>query len=86
MKTIRELLDLNISGTDILHGQLKTLIYEADLHLNACIKREEDSEYANAMDSMDRTYAEGYMDALIAVNHYVIDLTYEISDRSKNRG
>lgn len=84
MKTIRELLDLNISGTDILHGELKNMVYEASLHLEMCIKREEDSK--EAMDSMDRTYAEGYMDALIAVNHYVLDLTYEISDRSKNRG
>ncbi len=86
MRTIRELLDLNLSGTDILHGELKNMIYEADLHLNTCVKREEDTEYANTMDSMDRTYAEGYMDALIAVNHYVIDLTYAISDRSKSRG
>lgn len=78
---LQKQVDLGISGTDILHGEMKNLMYEADQHLNMTVEREEQS--GEAMDSMDRTYAEGYMDSLIAVNSLIIDLSYAIAERQK---
>jgi hypothetical protein len=43
---------------------------EAGLRLEEAQKVEEDNDYSDAMESMERTYAEGYVDALA----YVIDL------------
>jgi hypothetical protein len=62
-----------MDGADIMHGELKILMVEAEKHLEMCVEREEETE--EAMDSMDRTYAEGYLDAL--VNLY--QLTYNIA-------
>lgn len=65
--------EMGMDGADILHGHLKTLMAEAEKHLEMCLKREEETE--EAMDSMDRTYAEGYLDALTVL----YGLTYAIA-------
>ncbi len=70
---LQRCVDLGMDGADIMHGELKVLMVEAERHLEMCIEREEES--GEAMDSMDRTYADGYLDAL--VNLY--QLTYNIS-------
>lgn len=72
------------SGTDILHGELKNMMWEAEQHLDMCINREEIS--GQAIDSMDRTYAEGYLDALVAAYQLTYDLSFAIADRIKNNG
>jgi len=74
--------EMGMDGADILHGHLKTLMYEAEQQLDLCIEAEEYSE--EAMDSMARTEASGYLDALSEV--YV--LTYAIAfakEEVKNR-
>lgn len=81
---IQELVDRGISGTDILHGYLKQEMLEADEHLETAKRIEEENDYSDAMESMERTYAEGFVDALTMVNSLVIDLTYAIEER--NRG
>ena len=81
---IQELVDRGISGTDILHGYLKNEMLEADEHLETAKRIEEENDYSDAMESMERTYAEGFVDALTMVNSLVIDLTYAIEER--NRG
>lgn len=83
---IQELVYHDISGTDILHGEMKNLMLEADQQLLTAQQIEEDNDFSNAMESMDRTYAEGYLDALIAVNNIIIDLTYAIEERTKANG
>lgn len=80
---VQELVDRNLSGTDILHGYLKNALYEADQYLVEKVQIEEDNDYSDAMESMERTYAEGYMDALIKVNSLVIDLTYALEERAR---
>ena len=70
---MKKAIELKIDGADILHGHLKTLMVEAETHLEMCLEREEETE--EAMDSMDRTYAEGYLDALTVL----YGLTYEIA-------
>ena len=81
---IQNLVDNGISGTDILHGYLKTEMLEAEQHLETAKQIEEDNDFSDAMESMERTYAEGFVDALAMVNSLVIDLTYAIEER--NRG
>lgn len=78
---IQELVDRGISGTDILHGYLKQEMLEADEHLETAKRIEEENDYSDAMESMERTYAEGFVDALTMVNSLVIDLTYALEAR-----
>ena len=78
---IQELVDRGISGTDILHGYLKNEMLEADEHLDTAKRIEEENDYSDAMESMERTYAEGFVDALTMVNSLVIDLTYALEAR-----
>ena len=59
-------IEMGMDGADILHGHLKTLMYEAEQQLDLCIE---------AMDSMARTKASGYLDAL----SHVYALTYDIA-------
>ena len=79
---LMKLVELGMDGADILHGHLKTLMVEAESILDRCIEAEEYSE--DAMDSMARTEATGYLDALTEV----YALTYAIAfakEEVKNR-
>lgn len=81
---LQALVDLGESGTDILHGELKNLMLEAETELLYWQKVEEDTDYADAMDSMERKYAEGLLDAYANVYELTYQLAFAISDRSKN--
>ena len=70
---LQRMVDLGMDGADIMHGELKVLMVEAEQHLEMAVAREEETE--EAMDSMDRTYAEGYLDAL----SQLYKLTYDIA-------
>jgi len=70
---LMKLVELGMDGADILHGHLKVLMVEAEAILDRCIEVEEYSE--DAMDSMARTEATGYLDALTEV----YALTYAIA-------
>jgi len=65
--------EMGMDGADILHGHLKTLMVEAEGILDRCIEVEDES--GEAMDSMARTEATGYLDALSEV----YALTYAIA-------
>jgi hypothetical protein len=81
---IQKLVDAGLTGTDILHGELKNMMYEAEQHLHMCIEREEKS--GEVVDSMDRTYAEGYLDALVQCYHLTYSLSFAIQERTAARG
>jgi hypothetical protein len=78
---LQKLVDLGESGTDIMHGELKNLMLEAEEQLTIAQAAEDAS--GEAMDSMDRTYWEGQMDALANVYALTYQLSFAISDRSK---
>jgi hypothetical protein len=65
--------DLGMDGAEIMHGHLKTLMVEAEARLDEAQKIEDES--GEAMDSMDRTYAEGFLEAL----GMCYALTYDIA-------
>ena len=67
--------DVGSSGLDILHGHLKTLMLEAERELEEAQQTEEDNDYDDAMESMERRYWEGQVDAL----SYLYSLTYALS-------
>ena len=81
---LQALVDLGESGTDILHGELKNLMLEAETELLYWQKVEQDTDYGDAMDSMERRYAEGLLDAYANVYELTYQLAFAISDRSKN--
>jgi hypothetical protein len=69
--------NLGMDGADIMHGHLKTLMFEAEQRLELACEVEEES--GEAMDSMDRTFAEGYLEAL----GVCYQLTYDIAFAKK---
>jgi hypothetical protein len=80
---LQKLVDLGESGTDILHGELKNLMYAAEQEYIAA--QEEEDRTEEAMDSMERKYWEGQMDALSWVYALTYQLAFAINDRaSKN--
>ena len=79
---LQKLVDLGESGTDILHGELKNLMLEAENQLILAQKQEEKTE--EAMDSMERTYWEGQMDALTEVYALTYNLSFAINERNQN--
>jgi hypothetical protein len=72
------------SGTDILHGELKNLILLAEQEFNEVATEEEEGGFSDAMLSMDRTRAEGRLDALVEVYGLTYQLAFAIADRRQN--
>jgi hypothetical protein len=83
---LQKLVDMGISGTDILHGELKSLIYEAQQELEEAQRIEEEDDYGDAMQSMERKYWEGQVDGLSHVYAMTYALAFAINERSKARG
>lgn len=84
---LQKLVDLGESGTDILHGELKNMMYECEKELVPLLENSNelgsDEDYE---DTVQRLYNEGYMDALSAVYGLTYQLAFAISDRKKNNG
>ena len=72
---IKALLATGVQAEDIMHGQLKIDMLEAEQDFEEKSQIEKDHDYSDAMESMDRAYAEGFMDALV----YAYNMTYDIS-------
>lgn len=79
---LQKLVDLGESGTDILHGELKNLMLEAENQLGLAQAQEDETE--EAMDSMERTYWEGQMDALTEIYALTYNLAFAINERKSN--
>jgi hypothetical protein len=71
---LQKLVDMGESGTDILHGELKNLMYEAETKLERC---DQDDE---------REWLDGYMQALTDIYKLTYDLSFAIADRIKTNG
>ena len=72
---IQKQIELGSSGLDIMHGELKNLMYEAEKEYEEAQRIEEENDYSDAMESMERKYWEGQCDALA----YLYSLTYQLS-------
>jgi hypothetical protein len=84
---LQKLIDLGESGTDILHGELKNMMYECEKILVPLLENSNelgsDEDYS---DTVDRLYNEGYIDALSSVYALTYQLAFAISDRTKSKG
>ena len=84
---LQKLVDLGESGTDILHGELKNMMYECEKILVPLLENSDelgsDEDYD---DTVERLYQSGYMDALTSVYALTYQLAFAISDRIKNNG
>jgi len=82
---IQKLIDMGESGTDILHGELKNMMYECEQVLIPLLENSDklgsDEEYD---DTVERLYNEGYMDALSAVYSLTYELAFAIDERKKS--
>ncbi len=82
---LQKLIDMGESGTDILHGELKNMMYECEQVLIPLLDNSDklgsDEEYH---DTVDRLYNEGYMDALSAVYSLTYELAFAIDERKKS--
>jgi len=81
---LQKQVDAGSSGTDILHGHLKVLMYDAERQLELAQAAEDIS--GEAMDSMERKYWEGVLDAYGDIYAMTYALAFAIDERTKARG
>lgn len=74
---LQYLVDIGESGTDILHGQLKSLMYETEQSLSEYI--DHDNEQYDQ--TVDRLHLEGQLDAYAKVYELTYQLAFAIADR-----
>lgn len=82
---LQALVDMGESGTDILHGELKNMMYQTEQVLIPLLDNSNelgsDEDYD---DTVERLYQSGFMDALVMVYELTYALSFAISDRTKN--
>ena len=76
---LQRLVDAGVNGLDIMHGHLKILMLEADAQLEEAQRIEEENDYDDAMESMERKYYEGLSDAYTALYKLTYDLSFAIA-------
>jgi hypothetical protein len=79
---LQKLIDLGESGTDILHGELKNLMYQTEQAL-AEYTDHDNEQYDQ---TVDRLHLEGMLDAYVEVYKLTYDLSFAIADRIKANG
>ncbi len=77
--------DMRISGLDIMHGELKVLLLEAERELEEAQQIEQENNYDDAMQSMERKYWEGQVDALAYLYGLTYQLSFAIMDKEKEQ-
>ena len=78
---LQYMVDHGISGLEIMHGELKSLMLMAEEELTEAQRIEEENDYSDAMESMERKYWEGQLDALAHVYSLTYKLSFAIADK-----
>ena len=76
---LQRMVNLNMDGADIMHGELKVLMVEAEEQLTLAQEAEDESE--EAMDSMERKYWEGICDAYTELYKLTYDIAFAKADK-----
>jgi hypothetical protein len=79
---LQKQVDIGSNGLDIMHGELKWLMKEAEEQLE--LAQEAENKTGEAMDSMDRKYWEGQLDALSYLYTLTYQLSFAIAERDDN--
>jgi len=82
--SLQRQVDHGSSGLDILHGVLKVLMVDAEDELRMAQETEEANDYDDAMESMERKYWEGQVDALAHLYELTYALSFAIAERDDN--
>lgn len=77
---LQRMVNAKVSGLDIMHGELKNLMLIAEQELTEISTEEEEDDYSDAMLSMDRTRAEGRLDALTELYQLTYQLSFAIAE------
>jgi len=77
---LQRMVNADVSGLDIMHGELKNLMLIAEQDLKDALEQEELSE--EAMDSMVRTECEGRLDTLVELYQLTYQLSFAIGART----
>jgi hypothetical protein len=75
---LQRMVNAGVSGLDIMHGELKNLMFIAEQELSDAQAIEDESE--EAMDSMARTEATGRLDALVELYQLTYQLSFAIGE------
>ncbi|NDB61328.1 hypothetical protein EB001_23255 [bacterium] len=82
--SLQRQVDHGSSGLDILHGALKVLMVDAEDELRMAQETEEANDYDDAMESMERKYWEGQVDALAHLYELTYALSFAIAERESS--
>ena len=74
------MVDANVSGLDIMHGELKNLSLMAEQELASAQAQEDES--GEAMDSMERRYWEGVLDTYVELYGLTYQLSFAIGEKN----
>ena len=80
---LQRMVNADVTGLDIMHGELKNLMLIAEQELADAQAIEDETE--EAMDSMDRTRCEGALDTLAELYKLTYDLSFAIGIREENK-
>ena len=78
---LQRMVNADVTGLDIMHGELKNLMLIAEQELAEAQAIEDESE--EAMDSMDRTRCECALDTLVSLYKLTYDLSFAIGARDE---
>ena len=76
---LQRMVNAGVSGLDIMHGELKNLMLIAEQQLSDAQAIEDETE--EAMDSMERTEAQGRLDALVELYQLTYQLSFAIGEK-----
>lgn len=76
---LQRLVDAGVSGIDIMHGELKLRMLEAEAAYTEAQRIEEDNDFSDALESMERKYAEGVLDAFTWIYKDTYDISFAIA-------
>jgi hypothetical protein len=76
---LQRMVNLDMDGADILHGELKVLMVEAEKQLEYATEAEEES--GEAMDSMERKYWEGVLETYGEIYGLTYDIAFAKNDK-----
>ena len=77
---LQRMVNAGVTGLDIMHGELKNLMLIAEQEFTEISTEEEEGDYGDAMLSMDRTRAEGRLDALTELYQLTYQLSFAIGE------
>ena len=81
---LQRMVDHGVNGLDIMHGELKLLMLQAEAQLQEAQQIEEENDYSDDMEYMERKYWEGMSDAYTHLYKLTYDLSFAIAGLKKD--